>query len=175
MTRPIAVFAWKHDLHGGLDEVRRYRLYEHEQGMESHVQVILNEVATYGLRQPDREVRDLWIAETAQGQPVGMALVTAERLHPRAAPVDLVNLFVAPSARHQGVGRQLLLTAQSSYLRLDGHYTPESERLYAQLGIENVRRHAAGGVLPMEPDPLAWVDRSSRRHRRSGARRPDWR
>lgn len=126
------------DLTEGLEQVAQAGLYDTDDP-DSHVRVVIEQVRRDGLFHQDREVVDLWLAQNDRGESVGMALVTRERQEGRWWP--LLNLYVRPDARGQGVGTDLVLQVRTRYPRLEGHYTPSSMGLYLRLGVDDFSRH----------------------------------
>lgn len=127
------------DILDGLKQVRRQHLFE-TSADDSHVQTILDQCETLGLRSRHEEVLDLWLAHDHQSRAVGMALITEETL--RGQTHTLVNLFVAMHERGKGIASALMACVLEQYPRLEGHYTADSIKLYERSGVLDYFRHA---------------------------------
>jgi GNAT superfamily N-acetyltransferase len=137
----LAVMSCRADLRAGLQAVRTAVLYD-QGSSNSHVEEILRQVERDGLVCRERAVVDLWLVrDPCRREPVGMAMVTQERLHASAPTVPVLNLFVAFSHRRQGLGDRLLHTARAAHPMLEGHYTCDSLALYQRHGLPDVYRH----------------------------------
>lgn len=132
------------DLFDALDEIRREQLFDPIKD-NSHVQEILLQFqCSDDLRQAGRHVLDAWFARDPTGRAVGVALITDEQ--PLHTWHKLVNLFVHPEVRGQGVGKRLLEPVLQRHGKLHGHYTADSIGLYEALNIPDFFKHRSDFV-----------------------------
>jgi GNAT superfamily N-acetyltransferase len=126
------------DLLAGLAQAKAARLYDSD-AENSHVLEILKQANHEGLHGRARDILDLWLAHDTAQKPMGMAVITEERVNHQQ--IEVINVFVAPQARGMGVGRALIVQAQSCHPKLQGHYTADSIALYQALNIPDFDRH----------------------------------
>lgn len=85
-----------------------------------------------------------WLARTSEGKPVGMAMVSEPEADSFGQPV--LNLYVNPAHRSQGLGKALVRAALASYPHLTGFYTFDAAVLYHALGIPPAELRRTRGV-----------------------------
>lgn len=129
------------DLMDALAEIRQAKLYDRGSA-DSHVEAILDMVAQEGLTTRHRDVHSAWLARDPSGRAVGMAIVSQERFFDGRGDHEVVNLFVSPQARQQGLGQRLIAAAKERHPRLQAHYTAEAIGLYERAGLPDFYRRS---------------------------------
>lgn len=122
-----------------LDEVQREELFDADTEA-SHVQAIFEQARTAGLKCSTREVLNIWLARNAQGQAVGMVLVTDEFVGRDQRWHKVANLYTHPKERGRGLGQTLIDKARAAYPDISVHYTADSIGLYERLGLPDFWR-----------------------------------
>lgn len=69
----------------------------------------------------------LWVA-FVENQPIGVAML-------RDDFYDVLNVYVHPVHRRQGIGSQLIAMAKRTGVNFFGHYTPTSKQLFHTHGV----------------------------------------
>jgi ribosomal protein S18 acetylase RimI-like enzyme len=80
----------------------------------------------------------MWVAFDGP-HPVGIASIEKPDYHNK----EILNLYVNPDYRRQGLGDQLVVLAKASGILFDVYYTPTSKSLYSRHGFCKYLRNFA--------------------------------
>jgi len=118
----------------GLAQVRHEKLFDETQTGYG-VMGVLYDLSGLGHWAGKVALRGLWLARHQNGCLVGMAMVTGHINTQIGGTTLILNTYVTPRWRGEGVGEKLIDIATQAFPNAYGHHTSSSEHLYRRYGV----------------------------------------